>query len=162
MRRNCCTCLRRVENEDAPILTMGAYGNPKVLCDDCANLVETINFGKDYNDITAAMQKLTDTMSASNVDERVVMETVTNMLEDCAKRAQKIKEGTYDFALDDQSDEGEYEIPTELHETEEDRLLDEKDKAASEKFDKLMNWAWIGVGIAVAAIVIWKIVGLFI
>ena len=141
---------------------MGAYGNPKVLCDDCANLVETINFGKDYNDITAAMQKLTDTMSASNVDERVVMETVTNMLEDCAKRAQKIKEGTYDFALDDQSDEGEYEIPTELHETEEDRLLDEKDKAASEKFDKLMNWAWIGVGIAVAAIVIWKIVGLFI
>ena len=162
MRRNCCTCLRRVENEDAPILTMGAYGNPKVLCDDCANLVETINFGKDYNDITAAMQKLTDTMSASNVDERVVMETVTNMLEDCAKRAQKIKEGTYDFALDDQSDEGEYELPTELHETEEDRLLDEKDKAASEKFDKLMNWAWIGVGIAVAAIVIWKIVGLFI
>ena len=141
---------------------MGAYGNPKVLCDDCANLVETINFGKDYNDITAAMQKLTDTMSASNVDERVVMETVTNMLEDCAKRAQKIKEGTYDFALDDQSDVGEYELPTELHETEEDRLLDEKDKAASEKFDKLMNWAWIGVGIAVAAIVIWKIVGLFI
>ena len=162
MRRNCCTCLRRVENEDAPILTMGAYGNPKVLCDDCANLVETINFGKDYNDITAAMQKLTDTMSASNVDERVVMETVTNMLEDCAKRAQKIKEGTYDFALDDQSDVEEYELPTELHETEEDRLLDEKDKAASEKFDKLMNWAWIGVGIAVAAIVIWKIVGLFI
>ena len=161
MKRNCCTCLRRVENEDAPVLTMGAYGTPKVLCDDCAALVETINFSKEYDDIIAAMNELTDTMSSSNVDDRVTVETVTVMLSDSAKRAQKIKEGTYDFALDE-VEEGFDEVPEELQETEEDRLLDEKDKAASEKFDKLMNWAWIAVGIAAAAFVIWKIVEMFI
>ena len=160
MKRNCCTCLRRIENEDAPVLTMGAYGTPKVLCDDCATLVETINFGKEYDDIIAAMNALTDTMSSSNVDDRVTVETVTVMLSDGAKRAQKIKEGTYDFALDE-VEEGFDEVPEELQETEEDRLLDEKDKAASEKFDKFMNYAWIGIGIAAAALVIWKIVEMF-
>lgn len=161
MRRNCCTCLRRIENDDAPVLTMGAYGNPKVLCDDCAALVETISFGKDYDAITAAMQELTDRMSSSNVDDRVTVETVTVMLENSAKRAQKIKEGTYDFALDE-VEEGFDELPEELQETEEDRLLDEKEKAASEKFDKFMNWAWIGVGIGAAAFIVWKIVDMFI
>lgn len=161
MKRNCCTCLRRIENEDAPVLTMGAYGTPKVLCDDCAALVETITLGKDYDSITAAMQQLTEVMSASNVDDRVTVETVTVMLEESAKRAQKIKEGTYDFALDEVED-GFDEIPEELQETEEDRLLDEKEKAASERFDKFMNWAWIGVGIAAGAFIIWKIVEMFI
>ena len=161
MKRNCCTCLRRIENEDAPVLTMGAYGTPKVLCDDCAALVETITLGKDYDGITAAMQELTDVMSSSNVDDRVTVETVTVMLEESAKRAQKIKEGTYDFALDD-VEEGFDEIPEELQETEEDRLLDEKEKAASERFDKFMNWAWIAVGIVAGAFLIWKIVEKFI
>ena len=161
MKRNCCTCLRRIENEDAPVLTMGAYGTPKVLCDDCAALVETINFGKEYADITAAMSQLTDTMSSSNIDDRVTIETVTAMLEDGAKRAQKIKEGTYDFALDEVED-GFDEIPEELQESEEDRLLDEKEQAKNEKLDKFMNYAWIGVGIAAAALVIWKIVQMFI
>ena len=107
MKRNCCTCLARIEDENAPILTMGAYGNPKCLCPDCAALVETITFGKDYNEIKEAMENLTDRMSRSNVDDRVTVETVTAMLEDGAKRAQSIKEGTYDFALDEvEEDEG--------------------------------------------------------
>jgi hypothetical protein len=161
MKRICCTCLRRVENEDAPVLTMGAYGTPKVLCDDCAALVETINFGKEYDNIIAAMNELTDIMSSSNVDDRVTVETVTAMLEDSAKRAQSIKEGTYDFALDE-VEEGFDEIPEELRESEEDRLLDEKEKAASDKFDKFMNFAWIGVGIVAAALIIWKIVEMLI
>ena len=163
MKNICCTCLRRVENDDAPILTMGAYGTPKVLCNDCADLVETVNFGREYDQIAAAMDKLTKTMSESNVDDRVTVETVTKMLEDGAKRALKIKDGEYDFALDEQQpgeEDGEIfdEIPEELQETEEDRALDEKDAAANARFDKFMNWAWVGVGIAIAAFAIWKII----
>ena len=161
MSKNCSTCLRKIENEDAPVLTMGAYGTPKYLCDECAELIETITGGKDYDAITAAMQTLTDVMSASNVDDRVTMETVTDMLEQSAKRAQKIKEGTYDFSLDE-TDEGFDEIPDELQETEEDRLLDEKEKAANEKFDKFMNKLWIVLGAVAAVLILYKLVLFFI
>ena len=161
-RKICATCLRRIENEDAPVLAMGAYGNPKLLCDTCAELVETVTLGKDYNVITDAMKALTDRMSASNVDDRVTIETVTAILEDSAERAQKIKEGTYDFALDEvDEDEGFDEIPEELQETEEDRLLDEQDAEANAKFDKFMNRLWIGLGIAAVGVLIWKVVEFF-
>ena len=168
MRSICCTCLRRVENDDAPILTMGAYCTPKILCNDCAELVETVTLGRDYDRITEAMDSLTKRMSESNVDDRVTVETVTKMLEDGAKRALKIKAGEYDFALDEESGEESDElesfdeIPEELQETEEDRALDEKDAEANARFDKFMNWMWIGVGIGVAAFAIWKIIQLLI
>ena len=162
MRRICCTCLARIENDDAPVLTMGAYGTPKCLCDECAELVDRMTLGKDYDDITDAMRTITEKMSSSNVDDTVTVHTMTALLAESAKRAQKIKEGTYDFALDEESEnEGFDEIPEELRETEEDRLLDEKEAEANAKFDKFMNWAWIGVGIAAAAFVIWKLIDIF-
>ena len=163
MAKICCTCLSRIENEDAPVLTMGAYGNPKLLCDECAALVEAMSFGKDYNEVVAAMDGLTARMSSSNVDDRVTVATVTKMLNECADRAQKIKEGTYDFSLDEQKEnEGFEEVPEELRETEEDKLLDEKEAEANAKFDKVMNWMWIGVGIAAVGFIIWKLIDLLI
>ena len=161
MRKICSTCLARIENEDAPVLTMGAYGNPKLLCDECAALVETMNFGKEYDEVVTAMNSLTARMSSANVDDRVTVATVTEMLSECAKRAQKIKEGSYDFSLDEEkANEGMDEIPEELQETEEDRLLDEKEAEANAKFDKVMNWMWIGVGIAAVGFIIWKFIDL--
>ncbi len=140
---------------------MGAYGNPKLLCDECADLVETMSFGKEYDEVVTAMNSLTARMSSANVDDRVTVATVTEMLSECAKRAQKIKEGSYDFSLDEEkANEGMDEIPEELQETEEDRLLDEKEKEANAKFDKVMNWMWIGVGIAAVGFIIWKFIDL--
>ena len=162
MGKNCCTCLRKIENENAPVLTMGAYGTPRLLCDECAALIDTVTLGRDYDEITAAMQTLTGVITASNIDDHIAVSTVTEILEQSAKRAQKIKEGTYDFALDETEEEDGFdEIPEELQETEEDRLLDEKDAASSARFDKFMNWAWIGVGIGAAAFIIWKLIDIF-
>ena len=162
MKRNCCTCLKRIESEDAPVLAMGNYGTPKVLCDDCAALIEKMTLGKDYDEVTEAMHSITDIMSAANVDDRVTLATMTEMLENSAKRAQQIKEGTYDFALDEvESEEGFDEIPEELQETEEDRLLDEKDAELDAKFDKIMGYAWIGVGAIMVGYLIYRIVSMF-
>ena len=161
MGKNCCTCLSRIENDDAPVLTMGAYGTPKLLCDDCAALVETITYGRDYDEIAEAMSTLTDVITKSNADDRKVVATVTEILENGAKRAQQIKEGTYDFALDE-VDEGFEEIPEELQETEEDRLLDEKEAESNARMDKFINWMWIGVGALAGAFLIWKVIELLI
>ena len=161
-RKNCSTCLTRITSEDAPVLVMGAYGTPKLLCDDCAALIETITLGRDYDEITAAMQALTEKMSSANIDDRFTVNTVTKILADSAVRAQKIKEGTYDFTLDEQEDEESFEeIPEELQETEEDRLLDEKEAEENAKFDKFMNKLWIVIGIAAAGYLIWKIIAAF-
>lgn len=127
---------------------MGAYGTPKYLCEECAELVEKITVGREYDEIAAAMDELTARMSKANIDDRVTVSTVTDLLTSAVERAQKIKEGTYDFSLDEAEEEVMEEIPEELQETEEDRLLDEKDAEAAEKFDRFLNWAWIGVGIA--------------
>ena len=162
MRKICCTCLSRIENEDAPVLVMGAYGTPKLLCDQCAELVETITLGTDFNEITGSMQALMDRMSASNVDDKFTLNSVTKLLTDSAKRAQKIKEGTYDFSLDEAEDPDSFdEIPEELQETEEDKLLDEKEAAANAKFDKVMSWIWVGVGVGALGFIIWKLIDLF-
>ena len=161
-RKNCSTCLTKITSEDAPVLVMGAYGTPKLLCDDCAALIETITLGRDYDEITAAMQALTEKMSSANIDDRFTVNTVTKILADSAVRAQKIKEGTYDFTLDEQEDEESFEeIPEELQETEEDRLLDEKEAEENAKFDKFMNKLWIVIGIAAAGYIIWKIIAAF-
>lgn len=162
MAKNCCTCLTRITSEDAPVLTMGAYGTPKLLCDDCAELIETVTNGREYDAIAEAMDELTKRMSSSNVDDRVTISTVTEILSDGAARAQQIKDGTYDFSLDlEKETEGFDEIPEELQETEEDRLLDEKDAASEAKFDKFMNWAWAGVGLCVLAVIIYKLIDIF-
>lgn len=162
MRKNCCTCLKKIENEDAPVLTMGAYGTPRLLCDDCAALIETATLGRDYDEITEAMNTLADVISRANISDNIAVSAVTEILEDGAKRAQKIKEGTYDFSLDEVVEESFEEIPEELQETEEDRLLDEKDAASNAKFDKVMNWLWIGLGALAGAFIIWKVVELLI
>ena len=162
MGKNCCTCLKKIENENAPVLAMGAYGTPRLLCDDCAALIDTVTLGRDYDEITAAMQNLTDVITKSNVDDRLAVSTVTEILEESAKRAQQIKEGTYDFSLDEVEEEGFDEIPEELQETEEDRLLDQKEAESNAKFDKFMNWLWIGVGALAGAFIIWKVIDLLI
>ena len=162
MGKNCCTCLKKIENENAPVLAMGAYGTPRLLCDDCAALIDTVTLGRDYDEITAAMQNLTDVITKSNVDDRLAVSTVTEILEQSAKRAQQIKEGTYDFSLDEVEEEGFDEIPEELQETEEDRLLDQKEAESNAKFDKFMNWLWIGVGALAGAFIIWKVIDLLI
>ena len=161
MKRNCCICLVGIEDENAPILTMGAYGNPKCLCPECAALVDTATSGKEYDAITAAMDDITAKMSKANIDDRVTVNTMTQLLADSAERAQKIKEGTYDFALDEMEndEEGFDDIPEELQETEEDRLLDKKEEEANAKFDKVLNWMWIALGVVALFVIGWKIAG---
>lgn len=165
MGKNCCTCLVEIENDDAPVLAMGAYGTPKLLCPECASLVDTLTTGTDYDKIASAMNEITERMSRSNVDDRVTIETMTELLKSSAERAQKIKQGNYDFSLDEiadaDSEDGFDDIPEELRETEEDRLQDEKDAELLKKIDKVLNWLWIGVGAFAVIVVIIKLVQKF-
>ena len=70
-----------------------------------------------------------------------VLEKMRELYAEAKERAEKIKSGEYDFSLDGE-DEGESEdsdIPTELLESEEDRLLDEKEAEEAKRADKLVT-----------------------
>ena len=158
MAKNCCICLNKIFEEDGPILTMGAYGTPKCLCSECAEQIETATSGTDYDKIVEAMDSIPEKLTQANVDDKVTVTTVTEMFADCAKRAQEIKNGTWDFSKDNEaSDESFDEIPEELKETEEDRLLDEADAKSMRKFDKVMSWVWAAVLAGVIGFLIWRL-----
>jgi hypothetical protein len=120
--------------------------------------METATSSREVDDIVSAMDKLTKKLSDKNIDDRFTVETVTAMFEDAARRAASIKDGTYDFSLDEVSEEESFEdIPEELAETEEDRALDEKEREEAKRFDGFMNWVWLGVLIGALGFIIWRI-----
>ena len=161
--KKCCICERIIENEDAPLLTMGAVGTPKLICDSCAELLDTATLGREYEAIEAAMDEIGKRMADGNPD-RTTYGNVSVIMARAAGRAKLIKNGEYDFALDEQPTDDEDipdEIPEELMETEEDRELDRKDEEKLKQFDKIYNWMLIGAGIALVGVIVWKVIERF-
>ena len=152
----CSICQAKIEEESPSILSMGAYANPRYVCADCLHLIDTAKGSHDYDEITKALEALSLHMSATGCDDPYVIEAMDNVMSDAGMRAAAIKEGVYDFSLDDEGDEV-YELPAELEETEEDRELDRRDREAEEKMDKFMNWAWIGAAVGFVFYLVWLI-----
>ena len=152
----CSVCLSAVEREDAPILAISGSGVPRCLCDSCAENLEVASYGKDYDEITESIAVLASNLSDKNIDDPVTLGTMGGLLKRAAARATMIKDGTYDFSLDELDEEDSLEeIPEELLESEEDKQLDEEENERAEKLDKVLNWIWAGVMVAAVAFFAW-------
>ena len=161
---NCCICQKNIEREDAPVLTMGAAGIPRLLCDECEALLDTVTCGREVSQIEEAMEEISRRMSHSNPDGatcNVLEEIMTN----ASERAGAIKSGDYDFSLDEADDESEDsfdEIPEDMLESEEDIEKDLEDERKMEKFNKVYNiilYTLLGI---TAGVLIWRLVQEFI
>ena len=158
----CVICSAPVDEKEAPLLEMGGFGNPKYLCSECSSELDTATLGTNLDEITEAMQRLSKKMSNSDAS-RSTFATVKEILDRAAERAKAIKEGTYDFSLDE-IEEGEVfeEIPDELRETEEDLELDKRDEEKAERFNQIFDYFAFGAFVGIAIFAIWKIVDTFI
>lgn len=152
----CCICDRNIDREDASALFMGGAGNAHLLCDECESLLNTATLGRDVEEIKQAMGKLGRLMADGNPDD-ATFSLISRMMLDAADRAKAIKEGNYDFALDESAEEGFDEIPEELRESEEDIELDRIDEEKNKKFDKFYNGVIIGASIVLGLFLAWKI-----
>ena len=124
----CCICDRPIEREDAPILTLGGAGYARLLCDECDSELQAATLGHDVDEIKTAINSLGSKMAESEPNH-LTYQLVTSLLMKGTDRGIKIKEGTYDFALDEvEEDEGLEEIPEDLLESEEDIELDRADE----------------------------------
>ena len=142
--KHCAICKRIVDKNTAPILVMGGFANPRLLCDGCSDDVESMTTSLDANVIEEAMKRVSENLTRSNTDDSTTLSAVTDMFSCASERIKKIRNG------ENVSDEGEengeeYEIPEELLETEEDRLLDEKEKLRNRLFDKIFTWVSVAV-----------------
>ena len=155
---NCCICEKSVEREDAPILAMGGAGYARVLCDECDRELQVATRGHDVEEIKAAINSLSTKM-ANGEPDTVTYRMMSEILITATQRAMEIKDGTYDFARDDEEDnEGFDEIPEELLESDEDIELDKKDEEKAKKFDKVYSIILTISLIALGGMIIWRII----
>ena len=155
---NCCICEKSVEREDAPILAMGGAGYARVLCEECDRELQVATRGHDVEGIKAAINSLSTKM-ANGEPDTVTYRMMSEILVTATQRAMEIKDGTYDFARDDEEDnEGFDEIPEELLESEEDVELDRKDEEKAKKFDKVYSIILTISLIALGGMIIWRII----
>lgn len=155
----CCVCNREITIEDPAVLAMGGAGIPRYLCEDCEALLDTATLGKDHEEAGAAIGKISKIMADGDPDP-VTLAMISNLLLKASDRAVAIKEGKYDFSLDDQPVEEELpdEVPEELLESEEDKEQDRIDEEKQKKFDKVYNIILAIVCSAFVAIFIWKLI----
>ena len=150
--KTCAICHAKI-SRDAPILTMGAYGNPRYLCDLCAGELDTATASREVTEIEAAMASLGDKMLSYSPDSQT-FEAVEDILASAKERCEKIADGSYDFTLDEVelASDGEpilEDIPEELCESEEDKELDRKEEVKQKQLDKFFNYVNIGLGIGI-------------
>lgn len=150
MNKLCSVCGRNTESETSSILVMGGYGNPKYLCDECALDFDAATTAADYESIKAAMDKIGAKLADNNTDDETVLYAVNEIFSEAGERAEKIKNGTYDFSEDEKNEEGD-DIPEELLESEEDKALDEKEAKANKLFDSIFNWVFAAAIVGVIA-----------
>ena len=157
--KHCAICARNIERDDAAVLVMGPYGNPRLLCDSCEADIVTATTSRDYDEIVAAIERITKRVSESPIIDQQSYETVCSILESAGSRAVAIRDGSYDFSLDDSepAEEGLDEIPEELRETAEDAELDRRDEEEMEKVNKIMNYVTIGAFAAVGLFLIYRL-----
>jgi hypothetical protein len=132
---------------------MGAYGNPRYLCDECSGELDSAIASHEVSEIEAAMASLGDKMLKYSPDSQT-FEAVENILSSAKDRCAKIADGSYDFALDEVelASDGEpilEDIPEELCESEEDKELDRQEEVKQKQLDKFFNYVNIGLGIGI-------------
>ncbi len=166
MQKLCSICKKTVDSETASILTVGGYGNAKYLCEDCAAELDCATAAREYDAVKAAMDSIGEKMAKNNIEDELVIATVGELFIGAKRRAKEIKNGTYDFSLDEaptestaeeQGTEEEFDIPEELRETEEDKELDAKEKKKNAFFDKIFNWVSLALLLGGLAVVVYLV-----
>lgn len=155
---SCSICGATTNKENAPILAMGGFGNPRYVCDCCAEELEVVTEGMDPEKINLAINSLVEKISKRNTDDPVTIDTLSGILKEAKERVELIEAGEYtvDESPDDESDG---HIPEELVETEQDRALDEADAKKNAKLQKVLDFVTFGIiGAAVIALILYFVI----
>ena len=158
MEKLCSLCKASVDSEDAAILTLGGFGNAKYLCKECDEQLSIMTRGRDVDEIDKAIATLTDRMRSAGIDDAFTLKTMNSIISEAKARRDSIEKGEYDFSEEEEEDSIAEEIPEELRENEEDRLVAEKEKEDSKKWDKIITIVSSVVFTAVIGFLVYKFI----
>ena len=164
MEKLCSVCNKKVDSETAAILTIGGFGNPKYICEECDGDFTEATGAKDIEAIKAAMDRISKKITSIDQTDKLVLSTVGDIMEEASKRAKKIQDGTYDFSSEtaDESEAESDDIPEELRESEEDKELDRKEAERNKKIDKIINWVSAVAFLGILGYAIYRLINNFI
>lgn len=154
--RICSICHAEVKEEMPAVLTVSGYGKPRYLCAACAERFDTVTLGREPQRIAEAMARISSDLAAVGAEDETTCEAVCEILDAARERAERITAGTYDFS-EDESGAEDGELPEELLETEEDKALDRAEEEKNKRFDRILNWAWLVIGIGIIALIVYWI-----
>ncbi len=156
---SCSICKATVDPENAAILSMGGFGTPRYMCAECEADFEEMTLSRDVEAINLAISRIGKKISDAGSDDKITLRTVEDVMKASAERKEKIKDGTYDFSLEEAAESTEDdEVPEELRESEEDA---EKERLKAEKYKKLdyfTNWILVGVFIGALGFIAYRII----
>lgn len=152
--RKCSLCKRNFTSDEPAVLTMSAYGNPRYICQECEELFDKATLGTNFEEINEAMSKIGTTLADHDNGDETVFECVSSILESAGERAEKIKNGSYDFTEDEREVNVFDEIPEELRESEEDKVLDERENSRNKIIDKITSWVCAAILVGTLAYIL--------
>ena len=158
---NCSICKANIENvEEAAVLAMGGYGNPRYICDECSSDFDELTLSRDVESIKAAAERIGKKMSEAAVDDKLTLKTVDEIMKSSAERKEKIESGEYDFSDEEaeQNSACDEDVPPELKESEEDAEAERIRAERYAKFDKITNWICIALLVAAIGFAIYRII----
>ena len=153
MAKHCVICKRPIEKEDPAILTMGGYGVPKCICEECENTIDLMNESLDSDEVREQCRKLGEALTSGDTGDESVINAVNAIIAEASDKADRIDDGSY-TPSEEPSPEEEFDITEELQETEEDRKLDEEDARIAKITNTVTTW--------VSAVIILIAIGFFI
>ena len=151
--RICCICKAQIESENPAVLTVSSLGNPRYLCDSCDADFSSALTAKEYSEIKDAVSSIGGKMEASGVEDELVIEEAGVIIERATARAEAIRDGSYDFSLDEESSEDSPLEEAELLVEEAEESEEEREKRLQKEryakiFDTATTWT---IGIAIVA-----------
>lgn len=159
MKKACAVCQSAFESEDPDVLFFTEAGSARYICPHCKELYETATLSREPDAIDTALSdiyKHTDRLTDVST-----LEFLAASLGDAKERLSSIREGSYDFSLDDDGEEIVEEIPEEYRPDEaEEKAAEEKRKKLT-PFDYAIDILWIAAGVAAVGYLIYMIINLF-
>lgn len=143
----CSVCQQHFESEAPDVLTFTKKGAAKLICPHCKEIYETASFARDPAEAEAAIKELRS-ITAQNHDA-TVLDLLAEAFPEMESRVAAIRDGSYDFSLDEFSDVDDA-IPEEYKQdpeeaAEEERLAEEAKRITP--IDRVITALWIVVGI---------------
>lgn len=159
MKNACAVCQAAFESDQPDVLFFSKSGSARYICPHCAEIYEKATLSRDPDEIEGALSALySDTDRLTDV---ATLEFLALSLGDAKKRLSDIRNGSYDFALDEEDVPVSEEIPEEY------RPDEAIEKEAAEKakkltlFDRIIDILWILVGVGAVGYIVYTIIDMF-